>query len=115
MKAERGREGEGERSWASILERPRSLSHALKNRASPATRERRRVRVSTMGTEGGGLLGVIADEETVTGFLLAGVGDAGGSVGGRNRKNFLTVTSSTWTSAARAVREGRSMEKRAFV
>ena len=39
----------------------------------------------------GGLLGVIADEETITGFLLAGVGD----VDSRMRKNFLTVTQST--------------------
>ena len=38
----------------------------------------------------GGLLGVIADEETVTGFLLAGVGD----INMRLKKNFLTVSSS---------------------
>ena len=43
------------------------------------------------GESEGGLLGVIADEETVTGFLLAGVGD----VNTRMKKNFLTVTNST--------------------
>ena len=63
--------------------------------------------------EGGGLLGVIADEETVTGFLLAGVGDVSGAVGGRNRKNFLTVTTSTsrrrdeHSERGRAVRAAR--------
>ena len=42
-------------------------------------------------TSGDGLLAVIADEETVTGFLLAGVGD----IAPNKKKNFMTVTSST--------------------
>ena len=39
-----------------------------------------------------GLLAVIADEETVTGFLLAGVGD----IAPNKKKNYMTVTTSTF-------------------
>ena len=44
-----------------------------------------------IGTEAGKVIGVIGDEDTVTGFLLAGVGmkDTKGS-------NFLVVNASAW-------------------
>merc|ERR1712118_1913 len=52
----------------------------------------KRERVMADGvTSGDGLLAVIADEETVTGFLLAGVGD----IAPNKKKNFMTVTSKT--------------------
>eukprot|EP00878_Enallax_costatus_P006019 GHUV01006314.1.p1 GENE.GHUV01006314.1~~GHUV01006314.1.p1 ORF type:complete len:119 (+),score=30.40 GHUV01006314.1:192-548(+) len=42
-------------------------------------------------TEEGALVAVIADEDTITGFLLAGVGD----IDIRKRSNFLVVDSKT--------------------
>lgn len=43
----------------------------------------------------GALLGVIADEDTITGFLLAGVGN----VDARKKSNFLVVDSKTSVKA----------------
>lgn len=46
-------------------------------------------------TEDGALVAVIADEDTITGFLLAGVGD----VDLRKRSNFLVVDAKTTVRA----------------
>jgi ATP synthase F subunit len=46
----------------------------------------------------GALVAVIADEDTITGFLLAGVGD----VDVRRRSNFLVVDSKTTVRAVEA-------------
>tara|TARA_B100001142_G_scaffold273221_1_gene280611 strand:+ start:1582 stop:1962 length:381 start_codon:yes stop_codon:yes gene_type:complete len=45
----------------------------------------------------GALVGVIGDEDTVTGFVLAGVGD----VDERRRRNFLVVDDDTTEAAIR--------------
>jgi V-type H+-transporting ATPase subunit F len=42
--------------------------------------------------EGGYLIGMIADEDTITGFLLSGVGDIDK---GTKKKNFFVVTNKT--------------------
>jgi V-type H+-transporting ATPase subunit F len=49
-------------------------------------------------SEDGALLAVIADEDTITGFLLAGVGD----VDLRRRSNFLVVDGKTTARAVEA-------------
>lgn len=41
--------------------------------------------------EGGFLIGIIGDEDTVTGFLLSGIGEVNKST---KKRNYLVVTSS---------------------
>ena len=63
--------------------------------------------MSSMATEGkGALISVIGDEDTVTGFLLAGVGE----VDVRRRTNYLVVRDKTTT---KQIEEAFKEKKRA--